>query len=1192
MSKSLPMLPSLVRGEEESRSPNTDPRQRAPSSMSDHDKDANTLTPAASSKAQAEDRLSKFYARQVNSALEVRLEMALFQRDALEKLRLSSASVKLQGLDAFKQLLQNRFGTITAAWRQLLDPSSHGKVSFSDFCQCCRDLGFQRKMKALWRELDTHRRGWITLDHLDPVSAQLLRDFRNSATMKHGGLLNAWYFFDVNKNHRVDLDEFIDRCKLMDFQGNARQLFNCLKRDVSHKHLSIQDFDEKAMQCLYRGDVNMTTTKTTKSMSDSQSMFFGGDSTPGGATPQSFGGATPQSTGLTMPRIDDGESTMQRSSASFFAAGGSTTRSLQSCSGSSFFGSPKSKKKMGSSCSSFRPVSNMNSRWTEQLSKDQIQEREEKRKKREEADVGMNSLSSLKRELVVRFGSIHSAWRQALDLDGNGRLSFGELCVALRHLGYGGNVKQLWVALDQDHDGFVMLYDLDPRTHEMLSSYRRLVLEKYPNMLAVWRESIDTKGCEQVEESTFVQHCKEVGWPGDARSLFLNLKEERSRKFMTLRDFDIKAWNANNRGDMEMISEDNRKVEPASLGFNERQEQSFSQRWARMNAKMHRTELDKVQAESKSLDLAAGNEDSLKELLVRRYGTITAGWKHGLDVHGNGRLPFGDFCNALRRLGFNGNMRRTFNALDKEGKGSIALKDVDREAHEILTEFRTLLLEKYGTYIKGFKAMDTNGTTTIEEPEMAAACRVIGYSKDPAQLFKYLLDGHGKRNITMADIDPLAMQAYWRGDLDAMKPMDKAKASLAARLRAEQELREKRMEASDWSTLKKNLVRKYGTITSAWRQGLDQNGNGRLSFVEFCKQVRNLGFSGNIQQVFRELDTDASGIITFNEVDSDWYSKISEFHKLLHANHRSYESAWRSIDTNRNNVVELDEFVQLCTELGYSEDAKALFKQLLVSQQFRQLAPADLESTGAIVGGNKDDANSTLQIHKRNEDMMSEAEKAKFHLHQRQAAETQMKAQRVGSSNWQDLKEQLIRKFGTITAAWRHGLDFAGNGKVSFMEFSRACRENGFHGNIDEAFRSIDVDESGVVSFEEIDHDWFVKLKLFRQLLLQKFGSDKAAFAAFDTNRNNMTEHAELDKVCKDIGYTEDTKALFKQLLAHQGVHFLSQGDFDMNNMLVSRAVASSEQVGSRGLLSRQTTSSGSPKRSPSAGSPLASPYR
>ena len=46
--------------------------------------------------------------------------------------------------------------------------------------------------------------------------------------------------------------------------------------------------------------------------------------------------------------------------------------------------------------------------------------------------------------------------------DGNGKLTFGEFCVAARYLGYSGSLKQLWKSLDTDNSGSISIRELDP----------------------------------------------------------------------------------------------------------------------------------------------------------------------------------------------------------------------------------------------------------------------------------------------------------------------------------------------------------------------------------------------------------------------------------------------------------------------------------------------------------------------------------------------------------------------------------------------------------------------------------------------------------------------------------------------------------------------------------------------------------
>merc|ERR1719502_2357455 len=128
----------------------------------------------------------------------------------------------------------------------------------------------------------------------------------------------------------------------------------------------------------------------------------------------------------------------------------------------------------------------MTSRWIQNRSMEQIQSREENKRREIALDKGMHSLKDLKKQMLVNYGSIYGAWRNALDLDGNGRLSFGEFCIALRNLGYCGNFKDIWCVLDQDVDGFVQFSDIDFTVAEEIRSYKDLVVEYHPNLLAAW----------------------------------------------------------------------------------------------------------------------------------------------------------------------------------------------------------------------------------------------------------------------------------------------------------------------------------------------------------------------------------------------------------------------------------------------------------------------------------------------------------------------------------------------------------------------------------------------------------------------------------------------------------------------------------------------------------------------------------
>mmetsp|Transcript_15704 Transcript_15704/g.28961 ORF Transcript_15704/g.28961 Transcript_15704/m.28961 type:complete len:1214 (+) Transcript_15704:139-3780(+) len=1077
--------------------------------------------PISPGRQRVEERFQVFLDRQSNASQEIRQQLSALQLEVIDATRAASRQGRRCGVDAFRLKLARSYGSITAAWRQLLDPGHNGKVCFADFCKACREVGYNREVKQLWSELDTQNVGWISLDKLDPEAAAGLKDFWKRAQEMHGGPLKAWLWLDENKSHRLEPEEFAAKARMMGCTSNPKQLFNWLKRDVRRKYLTIQDFDETAMQCLYRGDEKEMTVKHSASL---PALSSDKGKTGGRRSPASReGNKTKTAPGLALPYI-----AMSQEEASWANAQAEGTEDAVPPSRESERPRSRDVKFQDDVGKPRIAKSTLNSRWTKERSNQEIDFRHEQQREKEHRDLGLRSVAGLKRELVVRFGSIHAAWRQALDLDGNGRLSFGEFCTALRNVGYGGNVKDAWRGLDTDGDGFICLKEFDPSIHEQIRSYKDIVQVKYGNLLASWLQSFDSGGNGQVDEAAFTKHCQDVGWGGDARSLFQNLKEERTRKFLTLRDYDIRAWKAFSRGDMDMVSEDETRT--AHMGFHERQDNCFSNRWARMKSKNDREDLARLAQEERARDKGSQDINSLKQLLVRRFGTIAAAWRNGLDVAGNNRLSFREFCEALRKLGFTGNIKRSFHLLDSGGTGAILLRDLDAEADDYLSEFRRLLLERFGSYIKAWQFLDSNRNGTIEEHEMVAMCKELEYSKDAKVLFRFLLDGTGKRSISMADLDPACMKAYYRGDLEAMSRADKGKAMLKMRLDAEAEERARQLGATDLKSLRRVMLRRFQTITNAWRSGIDVHGNGKVNFTEFSKAMRNVGFDGSIRQCFSELCKDGAMTITFEDWDERWAGNLRQFWELVLAKHGSFPKLWEAVDTNKNNQLDLDEFATVCRDVGYTEDSAQLYRQLLLDASRKCLSPEDLD-TSVVVGF---DSAEVVDF-----DALAKADVA-----ERKKIMEEEKAARAACNDATSLKRMLLRKYGTITAAFRN-MDLNQNGKVSFAEFCQALRSVAFVGSIQQCFAELDKDSNGTITFDEWDPKWAVRLQCFWNCLLIKFSDFKTAWKAIDCNGNATIQSDEFARVCKDIGYTDDADALFKQLLLTQERGHLNMEDLD-----------------------------------------------
>eukprot|EP00746_Dinoflagellata_sp_MGD_P105398 gnl/MRDRNA2_/MRDRNA2_43854_c0_seq1.p1 gnl/MRDRNA2_/MRDRNA2_43854_c0~~gnl/MRDRNA2_/MRDRNA2_43854_c0_seq1.p1 ORF type:complete len:915 (+),score=172.92 gnl/MRDRNA2_/MRDRNA2_43854_c0_seq1:123-2867(+) len=115
------------------------------------------------------------------------------------------------GAEGFRKLLARRHGSMTRGWRLALDIDRKGRVSFVEFCQAAREIGYEGPLRRLWAEL-AGEGAFITLDRIDPVANKRLGTFRDLLWRSCGGIREAWKFFDVSQRRRLNLVEFKKRC--------------------------------------------------------------------------------------------------------------------------------------------------------------------------------------------------------------------------------------------------------------------------------------------------------------------------------------------------------------------------------------------------------------------------------------------------------------------------------------------------------------------------------------------------------------------------------------------------------------------------------------------------------------------------------------------------------------------------------------------------------------------------------------------------------------------------------------------------------------------------------------------------------------------------------------------------------------------------------------------------------------------
>ena len=140
----------------------------------------------------------------------------------------------------FKDKLKRSYGNFLRAWRLALSPTDSVTISRTQFLTACSNLGFKDAAKVLWRAFGLDELSPVSLDFLDPETAEVLARFQR-LVQGLGGVQAAWRVFDKKDVKRVKMPEFIETMKTLEPNLPAKQLFNGLDTNGDGR-LAVEDF--------------------------------------------------------------------------------------------------------------------------------------------------------------------------------------------------------------------------------------------------------------------------------------------------------------------------------------------------------------------------------------------------------------------------------------------------------------------------------------------------------------------------------------------------------------------------------------------------------------------------------------------------------------------------------------------------------------------------------------------------------------------------------------------------------------------------------------------------------------------------------------------------------------------------------------------------------------------------------------
>jgi len=397
----------------------------------------------------------------------------------------------------------------------------------------------------------------------------------------------------------------------------------------------------------------------------------------------------------------------------------------------------------------------------------------------------------------------------------------------------------------------------------------------------------------------------------------------------------------------------------------------------------------------------------------------------------------------------------------------------EREADvnsDSLATLKAQLIRKHGSLTIAWReSLDPLNVGKLTREDFLKAVRQrVGYSGDMKKLWEEI----AKQRVAKgdeADVLMASKQGLAAGSFVTLHDLDPKAAEALWNLRA-------------------FLLDKYGNIVSGWREGLDPWNRGRLEEEEFKRRLGELGFEGDVHQLFRHLRGESSRrFITISDLDlgaAQAYYRGDAGAVTVHGTKVGASSPTREWPGRKEVVEEM------------------------MGEKPNHTVRDPARHTRATVWSQKLGKTYRSMVEER-----SEEEKGKQML----------------NMTLNGFRKMLESRFGTCVAAWRCALDTEGLNRLSFGHFREALnRMGGCEGSVKHLWAEFDTRKEGQVTLQDLDPEAFGLLARFREALLlcHPSGLQEAWHKGLDVGGiEKLSEDVFLDH-CKDMALDLEPKDL------------------------------------------------------------------
>lgn len=301
--------------------------------------------------------------------------------------------------------------------------------------------------------------------------------------------------------------------------------------------------------------------------------------------------------------------------------------------------------------------------------------------------------------------------------------------------------------------------------------------------------------------------------------------------------------------------------------------------------------------------------------LKETFGNEVRAWRRGLDLEGT----FAVSLTALRRYCSTANLKIDVKALwqkmDKDWDGVMELEEVCPKLADALASFQRWSSDRFGSCaaLWDCPAMvrarwkPQSGGMWVSDKKM-----LLERVNETLQTLECPCDADDRSKV-LASLDLYGCDFISRSDLewlDSWQPPQWLRAQADPRA---------------WEKLREMLLREYFHPLRAWRNLLDRDDSNHISWYEFRRACKQLGFKGNIGGAWRVLDIDRSGTITMDEYDLESAVILRSFKTWAEKNFGCLELMFKALDSDESGSISYSELKLACQRLKWEGSVCTLF---------------------------------------------------------------------------------------------------------------------------------------------------------------------------------------------------------------------------------------------------------------------------